>query len=79
MSYLFQTRNCNSQLLSCYYLQDDQYISTNAIFSSLNVGPVADRQTKSDAQEPTVHKHSCAQKGAVQFVREGSGQERTML
>ncbi len=36
------------------------------LLSSLNFGPVTDgrtdRQTESDAYEPTVHKHRCAQK-----------------
>ncbi len=36
------------------------------LFSSLNFGQVTDRQTdgrtESDAYEPTVHKHRCAQK-----------------
>ncbi len=36
------------------------------LFSSLNFGPVTDGetdgQTESDACEPTMHKHSCAQK-----------------
>ncbi len=30
--------------------------------SSLNYGPVTDRQTESDAYEPTVYMHRCAQK-----------------
>ncbi len=28
----------------------------------VNFGPVTDRRTESDAYEPTVHKHRCAQK-----------------
>ncbi len=37
------------------------YFPRYELFSSVNSGPVTDRQTESDAYEPTVHNHRCAQ------------------
>ncbi len=43
------------------WFQSYEFLSSDFL-SSLNFGPVTDIQTESDAYEPTVHMHRCAQK-----------------